>query len=44
MSQHFFPKTLDSMFENWTDQGYKIMSLVLRNEQFLSFVMRPCAL
>lgn len=39
-----FSKNSNSMFENGMHQGYRIISLVLRNEQFLSFVMRPCAL
>jgi len=39
-----FSKNSNFMFENGMNQGYKIISLVLRNEQFLSFVMRPCAL
>ena len=39
-----FSKNSNSMFENGMNQGYKMISLVLRNEQFLSFVMRPCAL
>ena len=39
-----FSKNSNSVFENGMDQGYKIISLVIRNEQLLSLFMRPCAL
>ena len=37
-------KNSNSIFENGTNQGYKKMSLVSRNEQLLSLFMRPYAL
>ena len=39
-----FSKNSNSVFENGIDQGYKIISLAIRNEQLLSLFMRPYAL
>ena len=39
-----FSKNSNSVFENGMDQGYKIISLVIKNEQLLSLFVRPYAL